>query len=166
MLQSAFADLPDSLLHRVFSAEGLSFIDKVECEAVCTSRRKLLRCQEPEDSRHIWSENFEIRESIHHQDWAGGVTFRCDLTPIVCLSGKESFKHSKRDSLLAWLLQTYTGFRTITLSMPHTSWNTAAILAALHNMADCLCFPPKPQVSISAGAHYFALITITCVTGA
>lgn len=56
MVQSRFAELPDTLLSRIFSCKSLAITDKVRCEHVCSAWRALLRCSQVSLQQGVWAE--------------------------------------------------------------------------------------------------------------
>ena len=139
MTKSCFAQLHHTLLHRMFSCNTLSLVDKVRSEHVCTAWRAYLSDSSSHSSYDVWGEHLIVhllRDGIH-------VAVPSLLREKV-LSSPKNYLSGKQKSFVEWLAKRAAGFRKVYLhSIGDKGYRTVSLLLALYNSGRSNSFGPE-----------------------
>lgn len=161
MTKSCFAQLHHTLLHRIFSCNTLSFVDKVRSEHVCTAWRAYLSDSSSHSSYDVWGEHLIVhllRDGIH-------VAVPSLLREKV-LSSPKNYLSGKQKSFVEWLAKRAAGFRKVYLhSIGDKGYRTASLLLALYNSGRSNSF--GPELFFNTGSSFLLEAPATCqlITG-
>ncbi len=156
MTESAFAQLHQALLHRIFSCTSLSFVDRVRSEQVCTAWRACLSGSTSQSSSDFWGDRLVILVSNHaiHVEMARQLREKVLSSPGGYLSGVQK-------SFVEWFAKRAAGFRKVCLtSTGDRGYRTVSLLLALYNSGRSNSFGPELEMHTGNCTTPSGLLTI------